>query len=633
MSRADGGVLPLMDNHGARIGVIRDFRVEGGKTRGDAHFSKNRDNAAVIFNDIKDGMLAETSIRAKLDGKHIIDRGEYFEATRWTPVEGSFVDIPADVSTGVNRTFEEHETMDPKPNKSGNDNAGTDFQQFQATRNAGRNEGAEATRADIRANLQAIDSMFAPWLNRGEIFTQAREYAKNELMDRTRAQQLLQDCIDEAFQQTSDFNTVKRQAAGSMNAPGEAENPFIQGGTEELDKKIDAIRGALEHRAHREISRDIQARSGAGDQRHHEFKTGAAERMRERAKELDNQTKDNPYTSYNLLELARAWAELARIPVKGLNRSQIIGKVFLQRDILGHTSGNFTSLLENITNKSLQIGYEEASETWQRFCSVGSLSNFLQGSRPNLSAFSDLDELPENGEIYEGTLSDVAEKIQLATFAKLFSISRQAIINDDASGFSRIPMVMGRAANRKVGDTVYNHLINGHTRTLDQDSTALFHASHNNYVASGAGGAPADATLQAAKTAMATQTDPSGNATLNLMLAYLLVPWALIGTATKLQTGDYDPTSTIPGPVPNIHQGTFEPIADARLDADSATKWYGTARPGSIELIEVAFLDGNQSPMLEQVNAWNTDGVKFKVVHDHAAEPLDFRGLYLNWGA
>lgn len=637
MSRAVDGNLPLMDNHQNRIGLIKNFQTDGEKTRGDAYFSQ-RPEAMAIFNDIQDGLLTETSIRANINRDKLTEFDDFYQADEWQPIEGSFVDIPADVSTGVNRNFEgeQMETNDSvTPSTTGTSDSKQDFGDFITARKQGESAGRAEARKDIQRDLTEINKMFSSWENRAPIFRDAKNYAIEQVYTMDRARDLLNECIDKHYAEVEALQTITRQAEGSQYRQGETANPFIQGGADNVDKKLEAISDSMELRAMRSIL-GVMTPAAESQAPNQQFKSGAYQRAISRVRALEEKAKQNEFTGFNMTEIARAWAAAARVNIKGMDVRRALGEVLIQREILGHSTGSFTSLLENIVNKSIQIGYEEAAETWQRWCSVGELPNFLQGSRPNLSAFSDLDELPESGEMKEGTFTDIAEKIQLATFAKLFSITRQALINDDVNGFSRIPLAMGRAASRAVGDTVYAHLINGHTRTLDQDSTALFAAGHSNYVASGSGAAPSDATIQAAKTAMATQTDPSGNASLNIMLAYLLVPWALIGTATKLQKADYNPVvvGTDAGSREiNIHQGTFEPIADARLDADSATKWYGAANPFQIATIEVAFLNGNQAPMIEQVNAWNVDGVKYKVIHDHAAEPLDFRGFYLNWGS
>jgi len=47
----------------------------------------------------------------------------------------------------------------------------------------------------------------------------------------------------------------------------------------------------------------------------------------------------------------------------------------------------------------------------------------------------------------------------------------------------------------------------------------------------------------------------------------------------------------------------------------------------------VFFLNGVQTPYLEQQQSWNADGVEFKVRIDAGAKAMDWRGLYLNYGA
>ena len=91
-----------------------------------------------------------------------------------------------------------------------------------------------------------------------------------------------------------------------------------------------------------------------------------------------------------------------------------------------------------------------------------------------MSTFGDLDVVYENGEYKYGSFSDLKETLTLLTYGKLFNISRQALINDDLNAFTRIPMSMGRAANRKVGDLAYGVLTAN--AALNQDSTELFHA-------------------------------------------------------------------------------------------------------------------------------------------------------------
>ncbi|ESY71900.1 hypothetical protein X740_33620, partial [Mesorhizobium sp. LNHC221B00] len=83
----------------------------------------------------------------------------------------------------------------------------------------------------------------------------------------------------------------------------------------------------------------------------------------------------------------------------------------------------------------------------------------------------------------------------------MFAITRQAIINDDMSVFTRIPSRMGRAAIRTVGNLVYAVLT---ANAAMSDGVALFHTNHKNIGT----GAIAMASLDAARAKMALQKDP-----------------------------------------------------------------------------------------------------------------------------
>jgi hypothetical protein len=170
-----------------------------------------------------------------------------------------------------------------------------------------------------------------------------------------------------------------------------------------------------------------------------------------------------------------------------------------------------------------------------------------------------------------------------------------------------------------------------------QDGTALFDAARNNIITSGA--APSVAQLDEMMKLMALQSDISGNATgQNIGLSTLIVPVALKVTATILANAASDPDQKTTqkgggGTSPNPFAGTFNVVADPRLDAASSAVYYGSANPTLHDTIEVAFINGNQSPLLESRDGWNVDGIEYKVRQEVGASPLNFRGLVRNAGA
>ena len=327
----------------------------------------------------------------------------------------------------------------------------------------------------------------------------------------------------------------------------------------------------------------------------------------------------NPYRGFTLSELARASLTRAGMRSEGMDKTSFIGASFT------HGGSDFPLLLANVASKAMLKGYEEAAETFQLWTRAGSLPDFKIGSRVDLNAFPSLRKVAEGSEYKYASLSERGEQVVLATYGELFSITRQAVINDDMSAFTRVPRLMGRAAIRTVGDLVYALLT---ANPNMKDGVPLFHATHGNLMtALGI----TTASVDAMQSAMALQRQ--GNAVLNIATKYLLVPRALKGLASVVRASEFDVGASKANTVPNSVRDTFEVISDARLDAASPLTWYGAADGNSSDTIEVNYLDGNDKPYLEQKGGWDVDGTDFKVRIDAGVAPLDFRTMAKNAGA
>lgn len=349
------------------------------------------------------------------------------------------------------------------------------------------------------------------------------------------------------------------------------------------------------------------------------FRTGAQASILARG----NLAKDdgaNNYRGFSLMDLARECLAHAGVNARGMDKMAVVAAAFT------HTSSDFPLLLANVANKAMLKGYEEADETFQLWTSIGTLGDFKPGKRLDLNTFPALDKITDGGEYKYATVGERGETVQLATYGKMFSLNRQTIINDDLDAFTKIPRRMGRAAIRTIGDLVYAILTGN---PLMGDNVALFDNAHKNLLA---GGGISTAGVDAMRVAMAKQTD--GNAVLNIRMAKLLVPVALEGTAKVTMESEYEVGAAAKNnTVPNSVRGLAEVISDARLDVASATTWYGAADQNVHDTVEVQYLDGNQTPTLEQQDGWTRDGVEFKVRMDAGVKALDFRTLAKNPGA
>jgi hypothetical protein len=74
-------------------------------------------------------------------------------------------------------------------------------------------------------------------------------------------------------------------------------------------------------------------------------------------------------------------------------------------------------------------------------------------------------------------------------------------------------------------------------------------------------------------------------------------------------------------------------ITEPRLDSASLVSWYLAASSDAIPIIALAFLDGQDGPMVETRTGFEIDGIEIKCRHDVAAKVVDYRGLFKNVGA
>jgi hypothetical protein len=581
--------MPLHDDHGPqiigsvgeRIGVVEHVRVSNGKLKGRLRFSRNAAGDSAL-NDVEDKIITHVSIGYRVLDARPAKQGLLI--TRWAPHEVSTPSIVADRAATIQRTAtmtDEHDTVDVDDD----DTPIEDTPAYRAGELAGRQRVAEVTAA------------FAPFPGAVAL----RERALSEAWDMTRVRAELLSHL------------------GNQSTPT-GRGTDIQAGEQAIDKFMRAASQALEVRA------------GIIDEPAAEMRPIRKERLGFRLMTVGEAVKaghENPFTDYSLRELAREYLKVAGDSVRGDPRA-IVGRALTRAGIIGHSTSDFANLLVDASNKSLQIGYEEAPETWDEWTGTMSLPDFKTGHMTKLSTFSDLDVVPESGEITYGTFSDFKETIAILEYGKLFSITRKALINDDLNAFSEMPRGLGRAASRKIGDLVYAILTaNGNM----SDGNALFSAAHSNFVAGGSGAAPSVTTLNAAYASMATQTDPASN-TINIVPSHIIAPHALRGTIDTLLASQDDPAEggTTSFSAKNIWRARLRPTYDARLDSNDAAKWYLAAARNLIDTVKVAFLNGKRSPRLNREETITVSGVVLSVNHDIGVAAADWRGLYHNDG-
>lgn len=335
------------------------------------------------------------------------------------------------------------------------------------------------------------------------------------------------------------------------------------------------------------------------------------------------------FRGMTLLDLARDALELRSFKVRGLDKMALVGNAFTFRANITQSTSDFAILLENTMHKMLLAQYNTTPDTWSRWCGVGSVSDFRPHPRYRLGMFGKLDKLAENGEFKNKALQDAEkELIAVGTVGNMINISRHMVVNDDMGGFARLATMLGRAAKLSIEIDAYASLAENSGAGPDlNDGNPIFHsASHKNVAAVAA--YPSVTAVDAIRSLMARQKDPWGNEYLDLRPSVVLCATELGGQFRVINAAEFDPDGGDKR-TPNKVRGIFKDIVDTpRL---SGNGWYvfDPMHP----VIEVAFLDGNQEPLLESKDGWRTDGVEWKVRIDYGVGGVDFRGAARNTGA
>lgn len=285
-------------------------------------------------------------------------------------------------------------------------------------------------------------------------------------------------------------------------------------------------------------------------------------------------------------------------------------------------------LLQSVTARSLREAYETAPSSHSIWTAEREVADFRPQTLVQMSEAPDLEKVGEHGEYTSGYFAEAAETFAVETFGRIISVTRQALVNDDLGGFTRVPAAFGAAARRLEADHVYAKLTGN---PVMADGKELFHADHGNLAATPS--ALGVESLAEARAAMRGQRTLNGLGFLDMAPRYLIVPTVLETEAESLLASLARPDGAHSGVANPGWIRNLELVSDPRLDDNSETAWYLAASPSQIETILRAYLAGTQRPDLIESEEFIRDVFSWKSRLDFGTGVIDYRGLYKNAGA
>jgi hypothetical protein len=687
--RTEKKQLPIVDSHDRStvrnvLGSVRNLRVEDGQLVGDAMFAADEDSQRA-FQKLKDGHLTDFSITATPKNVLSIRRGETYNLRgKWIPSDASLVAAGADETSTVRQLkrayfFGKGSDMGQKIERAiaeelkanlvgkGMPEQIEDAEEALTWLMGMMSEGAEDESAVAPPIEQAEEMTDDPMMPPEEEVQKAMdEEIKKAMGESDPKKEEVKNCREEM---TDDSEQIQKKLSRMLAYDQKRRNEIVA-----LCKASGVERAYADKLCNKRVplkiarklilekimrSKPIGSTSGherievtrSGDDK---FNAAIRDGLLQRAFRGAG-LKASPFADGRPASGSDEFKHfgLKRMAEKILQRAGVNTDRMSDRDIalvaMGspsscnrfniersyHTTGMFANLLLDAANKTLLAAYEEANTTYQAWVRTApAVADFKAINRIRFSEAPDLEVVPEARPYKEGVMTDQRETYKVEKYGAMFSVTWETVVNDDLDAISRIPAMHGNAAKRKVNKVCYNVLTSNPTMS---DTFGLFSASHasgSNF--SNASAAPAVATLNTAYAAMMVQKGMNSDTILAITPKHLIVPAALSATAAQLITSTADPlaggntagnanTNNIYGP---SGVRALNLIVEPLLDAYSTTAWFLASDYASVDTVEVSFLQGEESPVLENEWDFNTDCYKYKIRQTFGVAPIDWRGLY-----
>jgi len=577
--------VPLLDSHSRAsisdvIGSVREFGIDENGMYARAYFSRNK-KGIEAFNDVRDGHITDVSV-----GYSIIE-------SQWIP-------------EGEKRIWEGREFIGPLK---------------LTTKAALKEVSLTPIGADPSAKVRSIEVQIEK--KEFEEMPKEKENVPKPPETEIRTESLAdpaeieRKAIEKEQARVSEIMEICR----SLNLDS---TDYVKRGL-----TVDQVRAEIIHTLAQNTATINNISVQAGESDGEKFTRGMTEALFARANpDTRAEDRQNEFRGMSLLRMAEECLIRSGISTKGMTPFEIADKALRGAYNIVGTTADFPNILYNTANKSVMKGFQEFPRTWNLWCSVGDVPDFKENRRVALSEAPDLEEVNEAGEYPEAKFKERGEAYTISTFARRWTITRKAIINDDKACFGKVPRAFGQAAARKIESLAYG-ILNANEDMAD--GIPLFHASHRNLADT-----PATLSSTSLSLAMSEMMKQKGfgdnNAPIVAIPRLLLVPAELKVQADILCNSmalyEKDASSAVYNPFNNLI-----PVASPFLSAGSATAWYLVIDPNAGDTVELGFLNGVQTPYLQEFDQIDKDGRIYVVRIDVGAKALAFEGLYKNAGA
>jgi hypothetical protein len=272
---------------------------------------------------------------------------------------------------------------------------------------------------------------------------------------------------------------------------------------------------------------------------------------------------------------------------------------------------SISGILSATVNKFLLAGFNGVESSWRSISSVRSVNDFKALTSYRLNGGMKFEKVAPGGELKNAAVSDESRTISAETYGIMTSVTRNDLINDDLGALTAVPQRIGRGGALKLNDVFWASF---------QDDSTFFTTGRGNKKTTA--GALSLSNLKAIATLFRKLKDPDGNP-VAVEPRVLLVPSDIELSAAEIMGSALLVGGSSAGPNVNVLAGRYQVVSTSYLS--SAEDYYLLASPADMPVMEVAFLNGVQSPIVETAEAdFNTLGVQMRGYFDFGVAKAEY---------
>ncbi len=284
----------------------------------------------------------------------------------------------------------------------------------------------------------------------------------------------------------------------------------------------------------------------------------------------------------------------------------------------GASTVALSNVLANVMNKFALQGYLFTEQAWRDVCAIRPVNDFKATKSINLLGDVMYKAIGPTGELSNASLGDQAFANQAAPYGRILTLPWTHIVNDDLGMLSGAPQKIGQGAGLALNDAIWTLKAAMYAGSVNGDDGNAFYRAGSLLTAAAmkngtaykanklsGGTSPLSASaLQLAKALFDNQIDPNGNPLgfdgLQPRLVFGPSNWQTATALLQAAAIVYGGGAAALQPNANVWAGMLKPVMSRYIEApaygNSATAWEVLYDPVALATVEVAFLNGQDTP-------------------------------------